>query len=104
MKGIKLINGDISITNNEIDMVEDSELTAQTISSVLSTNKGEWLFDANEGINFDNIFEKQQVKKASSAAASYYQQELSSVKEEYTEHQKIENELAEKLRKRLDGE
>lgn len=104
MKGIKLINGDISITNNEIDIVEDRELTAQTISSVLSTNKGEWLFDKEEGINFDNVLGKQEVRPTSSAISSFYQKELSNVKEEYSSYQENNNELAEKLRKRLDGE
>lgn len=103
MKGIKLTDGDISITNNEIDMIEEGELTAQTISTVLATNKGEWLFDKNEGINFDNIFGKKQVK-TNSATASYYQKELTGVKEEFSAYQESEAELAEKLRKRLDGE
>ena len=58
MKGLKLSNGDLSITNNEIDFVFGNELTAQTIQSVLSTNKGENMFDIEEGIDFDNILGK----------------------------------------------
>ncbi len=58
MKGFKLLDNDLSIENNEIEIIEGSELTRQTIQSVLSTNKGEWLFDKNEGIDFNNIFGK----------------------------------------------
>lgn len=58
MKGFSLTDGDLTITNNEIDMIEDDNLTAQTIRCVLSTNKGEWFFDEEEGIDFDNIFGK----------------------------------------------
>lgn len=58
MKGFKLTDGDLSFTNNEIDMVRDNELTAQTIQYVISTNKGEWLFNKDEGINFSNILGK----------------------------------------------
>lgn len=58
MKGFKLINGDVSITDNKIDMVEDAELEVQTMQSVLQTNKGEDPFDENEGIDFRQILGK----------------------------------------------
>lgn len=96
MKGFSLTNGDLTITNNEIDMIEGNNLTAQTIRCVLSTNKGEWFFDAGEGIDFDNIFGKNRIKPKSTSSA-LYQKEYMSLKED-------ENELAEKLGKRLDGE
>ena len=98
MKGFMLKNGDLSISNGEIDIVEGAELTAQTIGSVLSTNKGEWLFNAEEGIDFDVILGKQRVKPNSSTAKdTYYLNEISSLKSN-------DNALAEKLRRRLDGE
>ena len=98
MKGFMLKDGDLSISNGEIDMVEGAELTAQTIGSVLSTNKGEWLFNAEEGIDFDVILGKQRVKPNSSTAKdTYYLSEISSLKSN-------DNALAEKLRRRLDGE
>lgn len=97
MKGFMLTNGDLSITNNEIDMIEGGALKAQTIQQVLSTNKGEWFYNENEGINFENILGKQRVKTTTSAKDSYYLGEISSMKSN-------ENELAEKLRRRLDGE
>ena len=55
MTGLKMQNGDLVITNHEIEQVQDEELTSQTIESVLSTNKGEWLFDEEEGIEFSNF-------------------------------------------------
>lgn len=98
MKGFMLTNGDLSITNGEIDMVEGVELTAQTVGSVLSTNKGEWFFNSEEGIDFDVILGKQRIKANSSTAKdSYYLDAIASLKSS-------DSALAEKLRKRLDGE
>lgn len=98
MKGFMLKDGDLSITNGEIDMVEDNELTAQTIGCVLSTNKGEWLFDKEEGIDFDVILGKQRIRpNTSTAKDDYYLNEIASLKSN-------DNALAEKLRRRLDGE
>lgn len=39
-------------------MVEDSELKRQKIQEVINTNKGEWLFDVEQGINFSNMLGK----------------------------------------------
>ena len=98
MKGFMLANGDLSISNGEIDMVEGAELTAQTIGSVLSTNKGEWIFNVEEGVNFDVIFGRQRIKAtASSAKDTYYLGEIATMKSN-------DSVLAEKLRRRLDGE
>lgn len=103
MKGFMLKDGDIVITENlqiqkkEIEMVSGNELTAQTIQSVLSTNAGEWIFDTDEGINFRNILGKQKTKSIASSADSALMKEL-------VTRQADTNTLAEKLRKRLDGE
>ena len=45
-------NGDIIIRNNDIQLISDKNLTIQKIRMALGTNKGEWLFNENEGINF----------------------------------------------------
>jgi hypothetical protein len=45
-------NGDIVIRNNDIQLISDKNLTIQKIRMILGTNKGEWLFNENEGINF----------------------------------------------------
>ena len=60
MIGFKVVDGDLAITNNAIEYVEGNELKAQTVKSVLSTNKEEWLFDTDEGINFDLLLGKKQ--------------------------------------------
>ena len=36
----------------------DNELKAQTIRTVIGTNKGEWPLNKNEGINFDYVLGK----------------------------------------------
>lgn len=96
MTGFRLNNGDLVITNGEIELVENSELKAQTIQQVLSTNKGEWLFDTEEGIDFDVILGKHRTKKET-AKDALYRQELSNMRNR-------EDGLIEKLAKRLDGE
>lgn len=58
MKGFKLKDGDISITDGKIDMIEDTELEVQTMECVLQTNKGEDPFDVDEGVNFRQILGK----------------------------------------------
>lgn len=98
MKGFMLSDGDLVITNNEIVMTQGNELISQTIQCVLSTNKGEWIFDEEEGIDFDNIFGKQRVKtKTTKATDAFYRDELLNARED-------DNALAEKLLRRLDGE
>lgn len=47
--------GDLVITKNDLRLVSGKELTVQKARLVLSTNKGEWLLNANEGINFRAI-------------------------------------------------
>lgn len=96
MTGFMLKDGDLSMTNGEIDMVENDELTIQTIQYVLSTNKGEWIFNKNEGIDFGNILGKQRVKTTTTAESVFLTQ--------YTQLRESTNILTEKLRKRLDGE
>lgn len=103
MKGFKIKDGDLVISENlligkrEIEMISGNELTAQTLQSVLSTNAGEWIFDISEGINFANVLGKQKTKSITSTADSALLKEFASQKADT-------NALAEKLRKRLDGE
>lgn len=98
MKGFMLKDGDLSISNGEIDMIEGTELTAQTIGCVLSTSKGEWLYNLNEGVDFDIILGKQRIKPtASSTKDTYYLGEIASLKDN-------DDALSEKLRRRLNGD
>ena len=52
MKGFSTHNGDVVVNKTTIEMVSDSELLRQKVERVLGTNKGEWSYDQNEGINF----------------------------------------------------
>lgn len=46
------------MTKNDLQFVRDKDLTAQKCRLVLSTNKGEWLLNRDEGINFSAILVK----------------------------------------------
>ena len=50
--------GDLIISGQDLQLVRDKELTAQKCRLVLSTNKGEWLLNPDEGINFRAILVK----------------------------------------------
>ena len=50
--------GDIVIQKNKIVMISDKALKAQTIRTVLNTNKKEWFLNTDEGITFSNILVK----------------------------------------------
>lgn len=39
-------------------MVDGNELQRQKVQEVISTNKGEWPFDLEQGIKFDNVLGK----------------------------------------------
>lgn len=59
MKGFRLTDkGDVQLTNGIIDMIDGDELTAQTCRTVLSTNKGEWFLNEDEGISFSSMLGK----------------------------------------------
>ena len=96
MNGFKMKDGDLVIENEKITMVEGTELTAQTIKYVLSTNRGEWQFDTEEGIYFKNILG---VKEANNQSASgdHYRKELAEMRANDVE-------LSQKLARRLSGD
>ena len=79
MKGFMMKDGDLVIANNEIELAEGDELTAQTIQSVLSTDKGEWLFDTDEGIEFMNILGKVNVTEDVNVIKSEIEQAIEQV-------------------------
>ena len=58
MKGFKIVGGDVSISDGDINLVEATELEIQTMKTVLQTNKGEDVFDDTEGINLRQILGK----------------------------------------------
>lgn len=59
MKDFKIDNhGDLVMAKNDLQFVQDKDLTAQKCRLILSTNKGEWLLNRDEGINFGAILVK----------------------------------------------
>lgn len=99
MKGFKLNSGDVEITNKRIVMVEGAELTRQNVQQVLSTNKGEWVLNPDEGIDFKNILgRKAPTQKAeNNALKKVYETKIAEIRAD-------ESELAKKLEKRLEGD
>ena len=51
-------NGDIVIKDGNMQIVSDNELKAQTLKTVLGTNKGEWFLNTDEGINLHFLLGK----------------------------------------------
>lgn len=66
-------NGDLLIQDNNIQMINDSNLLCQTIKTALNTKKGEWFFNTSLGLNFDNILGKHTINNA------YLQHEIEQV-------------------------
>ena len=54
MKGFSTINGDV-VVNKDIEMADGAELLRQKIELVIGTNKGEWIYDTEEGIDFSTV-------------------------------------------------
>ena len=99
MKGFMLDdNGDVVIKDRAIQMVEGNELTRQKVQSVLSTNKGEWPLNTEEGIAFKNILGKSRIeeKQENNALKIYYEKEITHIKDDTSE-------LAKRLEDRLEG-
>lgn len=51
-------NGDLVVSGGDFPYVKDENLTRQKVQLILSTNKGEWEFDRDEGIDFFAILTK----------------------------------------------
>lgn len=52
MTGFSLTeDGDVEIARGDIQMLSGTDLLTQTVRQVLSTNRGEWEYNADEGIN-----------------------------------------------------
>lgn len=58
MRCFNLSNDDVEIRHNKIVMNNDSELIRQKVQKILSTNKGEWFGNADEGISFREVLGK----------------------------------------------
>ena len=56
MDGFKINNsGDVVVSYNDIVMISDNDLIAQTVRQVLKTNLGEWWLNADEGIDVYSV-------------------------------------------------
>lgn len=58
MKGFALDSDGDVIVKDDIAMVSDTELLRQTVECVIATNKGEWKYDIDEGVDFSVILTK----------------------------------------------
>lgn len=60
MKGFALDeNGDVKIEHGRVQMIDGNELLRQTCQTVIGTNRGEWPFNLEEGIDFALLRGKQ---------------------------------------------
>lgn len=59
MKDIKIDNdGDMSISDYNIEMVNGTDEIIQQLKAIFSTNQGEWFMNEEYGLNYDNILQK----------------------------------------------
>lgn len=58
MKDLKLINGDLSVFNDDIEYVEEVEEVAQSAYIILQTELGEFKLDNSLGLNRENAVTK----------------------------------------------
>lgn len=58
MKTFKLINGDLSIKNNNFELIDSNEDIVQGVERIISTRLGEWFLNQEFGLNYDNITQK----------------------------------------------
>ena len=91
-------NGDVVIEKRKIQMIEGNDLLKQKVQLVLGTNKGEWVLNKDEGINFQNIFNPKLNENISSekSASEVYLSEINSIKSDNAELSKL-------LEDRLEG-
>lgn len=82
MKDIMLDDdGDIVVEGGDLAYVTGDELIAQKIKTVLGTKVGEWLYDTDEGLDFDAFFDKDTTRGRMQDAI---QKALMSINEGYT--------------------
>lgn len=65
MKSLALDStGDLLIEHHTLQMVDGNELIRQKVQEVINTNKGEWFFDWEQGVEFSNILGKNVTEEA----------------------------------------
>ena len=104
IKGFALDDkGDLIIESGNIQMVHGTELTKQTIKTVLGTQKGEWFLNWSEGIDHNSILGKRRYASQNSAVDNQYIEEINMLKSANAKNEQTENALNKLLEKRLDG-
>lgn len=104
MKGFALDErGDLIIENGVIQMIHGVDLTTQTLASVWNTQKGEWFFNEDEGIEINEILGKKRYAKHNNGLDNQYIEEIAELKSDKAQNEAETNALNEKLAKRLDG-
>lgn len=63
MKGFSTRNGDV-VVGKDIELVDGNELLRQKVERVIGTNKGEWSYDPEEGIDFSVLLRKNPEEEA----------------------------------------
>lgn len=58
MKSLLLINGDIVVSNDDLQLVNGVEEIKQCVEVALGTNKGEWFLNHDIGLTFDRVLGK----------------------------------------------
>ena len=62
MKDFRLNSaGDLGLLGADLDLVSGTEQKIQTLHQILSTNKGEWKFDPEEGIDHAAFYQKEPI-------------------------------------------
>lgn len=56
MKTLKLVNDDLAIENGDFAFTDED--IVQSAEILLKSNKGEWFFDKEQGLDFKKIFGK----------------------------------------------
>lgn len=58
MKTLKLIDGDLAFEKNDFQIIKGEEEIQQCTEIILGTNKKEWFFNPDFGVDFNNLIGK----------------------------------------------
>lgn len=58
MKSLKIVDGDIVFETNDAVFIDEDEEIAQSVQTILQTNKGEWFLNTDFGLDRSVFFQK----------------------------------------------
>lgn len=58
MRDLKIKDGDLVVSENDLNLVEGSKLLEQKVQLLLGTMQGEWFLDEEEGVDQNLLFAK----------------------------------------------